>query len=62
MLTNAFVVYAVLVAIGVGVGLLIANSQRDPGMDDDAAQAAGARPPLSQVPPAAPRLPRLRER
>jgi hypothetical protein len=62
MVTIAFAGYAVLVAIGVGVGLLIAQDQRDPGMDDDAAQLTGTRPPASQVPPAAPRVPRLRER
>jgi hypothetical protein len=62
MVTIAFVGYAVLIAIGLGVGLVIAERQRDPGMDDDEAQPAGARVLASRVPTAAPRLPRLRER
>jgi hypothetical protein len=58
MVTIAFVAYAVLVAIGLGSGVVITDRQRDPGMDRDAAQPAGARLPASQVPPAAARIPR----
>jgi hypothetical protein len=43
MLTIAFVGYAVIVTVGIGVLLRIADRQRDPGMDDDAAHRARAR-------------------
>jgi hypothetical protein len=33
MVTIAFVGYAVLVAVGIGVGFLVTQSKREPGMD-----------------------------
>jgi hypothetical protein len=38
MVTVAFVIYAVLVAVGAGVGIVIARRHRDANMDDGAAQ------------------------
>ena len=42
MLTIAFVGYAVIVAVGIGVLFRIADRQRDPDMDDGAAGVAGS--------------------
>jgi hypothetical protein len=34
MVTIAFVGYAVLIAVGIGVGFLITQGKREPGMND----------------------------
>lgn len=44
MLTIAFVSYAVLVTVGIGVLILVVDGQREPGMDDDAARLASRLP------------------
>jgi len=64
MVTVGFVTYAVLVAIGagVGVGVVIARGHRDANMDDDAAQPGGARPPSQGKPRATTRCRRNSER